>query len=275
MTKVFIGTKQEYSLDGYLVDNLNEVKKIVKQDMDFVIIVDGSEGSGKSVFAMQNAFYLDPTFNLDRIAFTPKQFKEKVLKAEKYQAIVYDEAYTGLSSRAATSLINKTLVSMLAEIRQKNLFVFVVMPSFFDLDKYVALWRSRILLHVYMDDLHRGYFSFFNEQRKLQLYTLGKKFYNYYKPEPNFRGRFTNYYVVNEKKYRAMKHNALCNRDETYIPEFKLTTLQRNALIRYIYNYKMMNQREIAEYITRETGVEFSGSGVGVLLKRHNTQHAT
>jgi len=106
--------------------------------------------------------------------------------------------------------INKTLVSMLAEIRQKNLFVFIVMPTFFDLDKYAAIWRSRGLIHVYTDKGYgRGYFAYYNKDKKKTLYILGKKFYDYKKPTPSFRGRFTNYYVVDEAEYRNRKLIAL------------------------------------------------------------------
>jgi hypothetical protein len=106
--------------------------------------------------------------------------------------------------------INKTLVSMLAEIRQKNLFVFIVMPTFFDLDKYAAIWRSRGLIHVYTDKGYgRGYFSYYNKDRKKNLYIIGKKFYDYKRPRPNFRGRFTNYYTVDEVEYRQKKLKAL------------------------------------------------------------------
>jgi hypothetical protein len=158
------------------------------------------------------AFYVDPTFNIDRVVFTPKAFRDAIINSKPYQAVVYDEAYTGLSSRATMSLINRTLISMLAEIRQKNLFIFVVMPTFFDLDKYVAIWRSRGLIHVYTDKGYgRGYFSYYNKDKKKNLYILGKKFYDYRKPKPNFRGRFTNYYVVDEAEYRAKKLKSLSN----------------------------------------------------------------
>lgn len=199
-----------FSMDGYLKKNLSLAKEVVKKDWDMVFVVDGAEGSGKSVLAQQCAYYCDRTLTVDRICFTPKEFKDAILNAEKFQAVVYDEAYTGLSSRAAMSLINRTLVRMLAEIRQKNLFVFVVMPTFFDLDKYVALWRSRALIHVYTkDNFERGLFCFFNVDRKKQLYLHGKKFYSYGATKANFIGRFPNFYTVDEVAYKKKKKDSL------------------------------------------------------------------
>jgi len=212
--KVFIDTPQEFYIDGYLKENLDKAKDTIQKDWDMVFSVDGYEGSGKSVFAQQVAFYCDPTFNIDRIVFTPQAFQRVILNAEKNQAVIYDEAYTGLSSRATMSQINKALVTMLAEIRQKNLFVLIVMPTFFDLDKYVALWRSRVLFHIYTSkDFERGYFAFYNIDRKKDLYVNGKKYYSYAIPSPNFIGRFTNHYTVNEQDYRDRKYKATKAKD--------------------------------------------------------------
>ncbi len=205
----------KYYMDNYLRQNLEMAKKVIKKDWDMVFVVDGAEGSGKSVMAQQAAYCCDNSFNIDRIVFTPYAFRKSILAAKQYEAVVYDEAYTGLSSRATMSLINRTLVSMLAEIRQKNLFVFVVMPTFFDLDKYVALWRSRALIHVYTGkNFQRGFFAFFNIDRKKILYVGGKKFYSYGVTKANFIGRFINFYVVDEKEYRKKKKESLIKREK-------------------------------------------------------------
>lgn len=206
---------QKYYMDGYHKTNLEIAKREVRNDWDMIFVYDGIEGSGKSVKAMQDAMFCDPSFNKERLTFTPQTFRKGVLAANKYEAIQYDEAYTGLSSRATMSMINRTLVSMLAEIRQRNLFIFVVLPCFFDLDKYVALWRSRALIHVYTHEgFKRGFFAFYNTDRKKDLYLIGKKFYSYAKPGPNFRGRFTNAYVIDEKEYRLLKKGALTKRED-------------------------------------------------------------
>lgn len=215
MVKVQVNDDNFY-IDGYLKESLDIAKSVIKKDWDMVFIIDGSEGSGKSVLAMQCAYYCDPTLQIDKVVFTPAEFRDAIIKSKPYQAVIYDEAYTGLSARATMSMINRTLVSMLAEIRQKNLFVFVVMPTFFDLDKYVALWRSRALINVYTGDkFERGYFKFFNKTRKKDLYIQGKKFYNYNKPDSNFYGRFTKFLPVDEEEYKKKKRDALMVREKS------------------------------------------------------------
>lgn len=248
MVKVFIGTENEYYLDGFLKDNLDIAKEVIKKDWDMIFCYDGYEGSGKSVKAMQDAYYCDPSFTIERECFTPKEFTEQILKAEKYQAVVYDEALTGLSSKDVMGRINKALVSMLAEIRQKNLFVFIVMPTFFDLSKYVALWRSRALIHLYTaEKFKRGYFAFFNSDRKKELYIKGKKFYDYNCVKPNFKGMFTGYYPIDEEAYKKKKLDSLKNRAvESNKPD---TMDKKKMLFEALYPIKTMTHREKYEAI--------------------------
>lgn len=232
MVKVKAGDMELY-LDGYLKTNLDTAKKVIKKDWDMMFIIDGLEGAGKSVLAQHVAKYLDPSLTLDRIVFTPKEFRDAVLKAEKYQVIIYDECFLGLSSRQSMSLINKALIGLLAQIRQKNLFIVMVLPCFFELDRYAAIWRSRALLHVYCGkDFERGYFSFFNSQRKKDLYMKGKKFYEYIVP-PNFRGRFTKGYCVDDEAYRQKKLDTM-SMDEEESGGFNTYIEQRNSMIKVL-----------------------------------------
>lgn len=203
----------KYTVDGFLAINLERAKQAVKKDWDMFFIIDGLEGSGKSTLGQQCAGYLDRDFNIDQIAFTPEEFIKAIEKAKKYQSILFDEAMSGLHSRASMTAINRSIVQMAAEMRQKNLFVFIILPTFFDLDRYIALWRSRALLHVYADDnFNRGRFAFFNVDKKKQLYLEGKKTYSYGKPRANFVARFTGAYAVDEGAYRQRKLDALKNK---------------------------------------------------------------
>lgn len=222
-------------INEFMRQNLDIAKKVIRKDLDMIFIVDGAEGSGKSVCAMQQAYYCDPTICVERITFTPDEFKKAVLKAEKYTSVIYDEGFTGLSSRATMSLINRTLINMLAEIRQKNLFIWVIAPSFFDMDKYVVLHRSRALIHVYMgDNFERGQFAFYNVDRKKELYINGKKFYNYRTAKPNFIGDFTNWYPVDEVAYRKKKHDSLTKREQSSSDEQLKKEIQENLFIRLV-----------------------------------------
>ena len=235
-------------LDGYLKRNMDEAKRVIKKDWDMIFIIDGYEGSGKSVLAQQVAKFCDSEFNVDRVCFTPEQFIKVVTNCPKFGAIVFDEAMTGLSSRAAMSEINRMLVAVLAEIRQKNLFVLIVMPCFFEMDKYAAVWRSRALFHVYTGkNMERGFFSFYGQDKKKDLYVFGKKFYSYKQVKPNFRGRFTKGYTIDEDIYRAKKYEALKNRERksegTIPPRYRKWKDQRNIMIKLIKDMGWTNEK--------------------------------
>ena len=119
------GYVSEYSMDKRLKRNLDDkiLPSLKTKDKDYVVVVDGREGSGKTTFAIQMGKYVDPSLNLARVVFGPENFREAILKAKKYECIIYDEAFTGFSSRASLSPVNRVLVSLAMQMRQKNLLI--------------------------------------------------------------------------------------------------------------------------------------------------------
>lgn len=200
---------QNYYLDGYLKTNLDMMKKVIQDDWDFLIVVDGLEGSGKSVFTMQIAQYASQhKLEINDLCFTGEEFEKRVWAAKKYQAVIFDEAIEGMTGSEYMSMVNQSLKKCLTKIRQKNLFIFLVIPSYFELMKYAALHRSVTLFHVHTGEGYkRGYFKAYSRDRKKDLYLKGKKFYDYKVP-PDFRGRFTKFYTINEEVYRKKKDSA-------------------------------------------------------------------
>jgi len=213
MVMVTFSNGKSVGMDGYLKSNLDIAKETIKRDLDHVFCVAGDERVGKSSLAFQCAAYCDETFCANwerRVHFTPENFLEGIKNSQPYEAHVYDEAMTGLSSRESMSRMNKTLQKVLAEVGQRNLFIFICIPDFFSLDSYIALHRSRCLLLVYFGErFSRGRFAFFGKDKKRNLYFLGKKLHNQKAVNPDFRGSFSGEYVVDETKYRGMKSEAL------------------------------------------------------------------
>jgi len=203
---MYIDDMLNFQIDSKVIPNIK------KKDMDGVYVVDGEEGAGKSVLAMQLGKKFDPDISLDKICFSPKEFTKVIVNAKKGDCIIYDEAFTGLSSRGSLTEINRLLVELMMEMRQKNLFVIIVMPSFFLLDKYVALWRARGLFHVHTYKEQRGFWKFYNKTTKKLLYLKGKTIYDYSFPKCNLKGRFLNKYTVNEEEYRKKKREAMSDK---------------------------------------------------------------
>ena len=180
----------ELYMDGYLKTNLDTLFKLVSKQWDGINCTWGYEGDGKTVLEMQKNLYLNADFNLDNIVFNPEQFNEAVDNAKQYDTILWDEA--DILAGNWWDDILQTLISKFKRIRSKNLFVSLVTPTVFDMNRYFVIHRTRFGIEVYSKGFERGYFKFFNRARKKTMYLKGKRDWNTNVVKPNFIGRFTN-----------------------------------------------------------------------------------
>jgi len=252
------GFSIEYYMEDRLKRNLEEkvIPALQKQDKDYVLCIDGREGSGKSWFAFQIGKFVDPTLNLSRVVFSPDDFRQAILKAKKGQCIIYDEAFTGYSSRSSLSPINRVLVSLAMQMRQKNLFILIVLPTIFLLDKYMAIFRTRGLFHIYESKGIRGYFKFYNSRVKKYLILMGQKTmsYNHKKIWTNFKGRFYGKFALGDeevkKQYLKKKEKALADSEKTSMTSAQVRFReQRDLLIWLFRKYTKLTYKEIAEIL--------------------------
>ena len=208
------GEPHQYHLSEWTQKQLEKIKKLInKKDADYVMIIDGQEGSGKSTLATQVAKYVDPTFCQERMCLTPEELMKKINLSKKGQAVVFDEAFTGLSSKRAMSQVNNVLVEMMMEMRKKNLFVIMCIPSVFYLEKYVALHRARSLLHTYTSKGKRGQYMVYNQNKLKQLYLTGKQKMSYSYPKIAIKERFPSIAPIDWGKYEERKIEALKKKD--------------------------------------------------------------
>ena len=222
------GDPNAWHVDEKIRYKWNKIKdgRLKKKDDDRVYVVDGRERTGKSIFTFQQAAYIDPSMLespeefCSRICFTAEEFLEAIRKFNSTETctkcIVFDEAFRGLSSRAATSKVNKKILQSLMEVGQKNLVLWIVLPSFFMLDLYPAMLRSNALFHIKKDrDGKRRSFGVYSYKKKALLYQIGvRKGWQYF-PTRNI-GRFYNKFPGGEafeKAYRAKKYAALTESD--------------------------------------------------------------
>jgi hypothetical protein len=182
--------------------------KLAAMNEDRVYVVDGRERTGKSSFTFQQAKYLDPTFTVENICFKPEDFLSRLRNAKKGSVIVFDEAFRGLSSKSSRSKVNKAIVEALMEVGQRNLIVFIVLPTLFLLEIYAAVFRTEGLFHIYKmkakkasGSSHRA-FKIYNYRKKKELYLRGKtKYFSYTYPKiKRAKGRF---YAKPTKDYPA------------------------------------------------------------------------
>jgi len=260
------GEEKPLYMDGGLYEQLTTkvMPSVQKKDWDWFVVIDGMEGAGKSVLGFQIAKVLDPDFTHEQIAYNANEFIALVIKAKKHQCIVFDEAFTGLSSRTSLSEINNLLVSLMMEMRQKNLFIILIMPSFFMLDKYCVLHRAKGLFNVYMRNGKRGFWNFYNKNRMKYLYLKGKKFYEYNSTKPIIFGRFQDQYMINKGEYLKIKKKALHRKRRKTKGE--LYKAQRDILFYVLTQRYNKTQLEIAKLCTEE-GYKIDNTAISLIVR--------
>ncbi len=146
--EVPIGT----GLESFLIEY---IKTRIKHNQNFLAVIVGPTGSAKSYAAVRLCEALDPTFNIDRVAFSAHEFTmilkgliEKIAEGKKIagSAICFDEAGVGLSSRDWYSTQNKIFNAILQTFRRENLIVFFTVPDFSFIDS-----QARKLFHMIIE----------------------------------------------------------------------------------------------------------------------------
>jgi len=265
MVVIDYGGYQGY-IDGYLHKNLELYQKMVKGNRDFVILASGKEGDGKSVLMAGILKRLDPTFNLDRCFLNGEDFLKALVDArEPFKAYMFDEGQE-FTSRAAMSRFNKALVQVLSKIRAKQLYIGICIPAFHELDKYAAVHRSHCLLQVYTKKGRRGFFNFWNWEKKKKLYWQGKQNYDYNCVPANFNGKFTyNSFPFDQKEYDQKKFDSMEAIDLNLRDAMLKSTKQRDALMKYLIDVVGLKQLDVAE-IVNKSGVPLSQSRISAIM---------
>lgn len=107
----------------------------------------GMPGSGKSWSMLWLCKFLDPTFDISRVAFSPAQFTKLASSdLRRGSAILMDDSGLMMGSRDAMTQSSRELSKTLQSIRYKNYFLVLTLPAFSFLDK-----SARMLSNAYME----------------------------------------------------------------------------------------------------------------------------
>lgn len=123
-------------------------KRLLEKNQNWLCAVCGETGSGKSYAALKIAESIDPSFSIDRVVFTVKEFMELVTdkRIKGGQAIIFDEAGVEIGARDWYSQRNKAINYVLQTFRHQNLAVIFTTPSFSFIDS-----QTRRLFHAYIE----------------------------------------------------------------------------------------------------------------------------
>jgi len=104
--------------------------RIIKKK-NFLALISGATGSGKSWSCLSIALMLDKSFNEERIIFGLKGLMKLINSGENFSAgtvFVWDEFQVDISNRSWQSLTNKLLTSLLSTFRHKQFILLINAP---------------------------------------------------------------------------------------------------------------------------------------------------
>lgn len=269
-----------FYMQPYLKYNLDTVLGFLDKSWDCVGVVSGhgKVRIGKSTLAAQIAFYLawilaggrvmtndksqmteiksppkKVMFNLkENVVFSAEDLQERAdtlyKKYGKNQVILYDEGRQGLDSARAMENINKGMEDFFQECGFMGHVIIIVLPSFFKLHEDYAVARSLFLVDVFADkEYNRGFFNFYNERQKENLFFFGKKRIGttakYMSASESFWGKFTSWLPFDKDEYEKAKQEAM-EKKRLSRGDRKLR-LQRDALVWYLKKKKETSLEEI------------------------------
>ena len=246
-------------MDDALHENIKILAKNIKKDLTYLGIIFSSTyevGTGKSTLAQQigeayqemvyQLHKVKNEFTIDNIVFTPEDLIKRAFKIPKFSAIVLDE----WEDAHYWSKLGITLRDFFRKCRQLNLFIIIIIPNFFQLPKNYAISRSLFAIDVRFEgEFERGFFRFYNFERKKKLYLYGKKNEDYSVVKSNFFGRFLKGYAVNEKEYLDKKKKDLLRQEKK--KEIKVRTINAKALFNFHRSYPDIPLKEVGEKVFR------------------------
>jgi len=143
LLKTGAGKNKPYKTGSAVTDYIYKVINEYNRCMLACIV--GNVGTGKSYTAMKIALSVDPTFNIDRVIFSTKDFFKVLNSGEltKGKAIMFDELQISQSSRRWYSELNQMLNEVLTTFRHRNLFCIFTVPHWKFVDSH-----TRNLFHL-------------------------------------------------------------------------------------------------------------------------------
>ena len=152
------GRKKKRALIGqYLLANLYDFYYLRNtKEYDTIVAIDGNVGDGKSTlgYALVKAWnyiagvkYEQPLYKEGLYAYGGRAFVEAVYKAKVGSGVIYDEA-GDFSKFVMLSRSSQRIARIFETIRQKKLFIALILPDFFELDPRISKKRLRALIHI-------------------------------------------------------------------------------------------------------------------------------
>jgi len=169
-------------------------KKRIMDNQNYIILIVGPTGSGKSYTAIELARDIDPTFTAERIVFSPVDFI-KLTKSglEPGSVILWDEVGVAVSSRDWWTIQNKMIAFILETFRRDRVILIMTTPNISFIDK-----KIRALIHGFAETIDKtftGKFGFVKYFHIVVNLREGRMMYRY----PRIRDKYGRIRVIQAK----------------------------------------------------------------------------
>lgn len=230
---------QIFYLHPTLKDNLDfAYPKVMTGKYKFIGIVDGRSGYGKTTLTSQHAYYLSRgRLTLDDFCFNKKQAMDRLDNAKPGDNIIIDEAFSVANKRTSRGMENMDFLSDLQKMRIKKVFLWIILPSIYDLDKNIILSFCDLFLHVYGKPFgEKGNFSAYDIEGIKKLYLYCRQTLDYKKnvAPPNFYGDFSSFFPLNVDEYDKKKRESRPIGEEEKPHKY---LVQRNSVLKAAFDF--------------------------------------
>jgi len=155
------------------------IKRRIKQKKNFLGLISGPTGVGKSWCGLSICSQLDPNFNAKRIIFNFRDLLKLINSDEKYPAgtcFLWDEFQIEAGAREWQSLTNRLLNSLLSTFRHRNFILIITSPFADFIDT-----NARKLLHAELEVKKIDYNKRETKVKPLLMQYNGRKGKTYWK----------------------------------------------------------------------------------------------
>lgn len=247
------------------------INALVKRNQDVVMLFDGKEGAGKSVFMRQvaavcqlilyNEHKIHVPLSIDNIHFELENYIDTAISHESKKGYIHilDESRAIANRKRSMSGSSVKFTNYLSECRSSNHIHLIALPAFHDLDPYVVVWRSVFVIHMekYFDnsgELQLGNYKLYMNNSVLKNVYYHKMKYLYPRKH-KFSGKSENIEILdNINEYESKKAEARAKKFLASEEETNFTDKQKSVVKRCVLELFYKHQCKQA-YIAKTLGI--------------------
>lgn len=189
-----------YKSDRILITLLLNIYAHLKNDWDFLLIICGDTGTGKSIGLGLNLIetwykiILGEGCDKSRHKHLTGDYEQWIKNFQEFKSYdlnIYDEGASELESKEFMNRISRDITKMFNVFRGKKFFSVIIIPSFFHLNKYFRENRLRGCMYA----SSRGTYLFYSKKglSYLNAYNQGAKYKTMFRARPFYRKSFPDY----------------------------------------------------------------------------------